>query len=100
MVDPSISDDPAASRQYSHLAFEVGLEGVGLQCSVEVWPPAVTIAGLVQLGEVGPSCTASIHRHCGSSKLLSLLVKHLELVSSLGCLASQGSCSLPKRASS
>ena len=72
MVDPSISDDPAASRQYSHLSSEVGLEGAGLQCRVEVWPPAVTVAGLIQLGEVCLSCTASTHCHCASPMLLSL----------------------------
>lgn len=77
MVDPCISDDPAASRQYSHLAFEVGLEGVGLQCRVEVWPPAVTVAGLVQLGEVRLSCTASTHCHCISSKLPPLFVEQV-----------------------
>ena len=50
-VDTAVPGTTGTPR-YNHQVLEVALEGFGVACSVEVWPPVIDCAGVIQLGQV------------------------------------------------
>lgn len=50
-VDTEVAET-AAAPVYSHRVLELALEGRGAPCAVDIWPPALTCPGPIQLGQV------------------------------------------------